>query len=201
VTDGRSDAAAGADPRPRPAYGEYATPEEQRARIQQPDLTYALDTGQDPDTVIDRTPAASAPAWVPLTPSVDRVTATRAGRRRVDLIVAAVLLGYGLVNVVVTILQLRDFSVFADQFFRLAGISGSFTNIAAGQLWGTIGAVVLGAGWLITAGVAFLVGRRGHLVWWIPLVGAAIFLTLYVSCLMVALYGDPAVMEFFTSAG
>ncbi len=29
----------GPDERPRPQYGEYATPEEQRARIQQPDAT------------------------------------------------------------------------------------------------------------------------------------------------------------------
>ena len=34
------------DERPRPQYGEYATPEEQRARIQQPDATWALETGQ-----------------------------------------------------------------------------------------------------------------------------------------------------------
>ncbi len=32
--------------RPRPQYGEYATPEEQRARIQHPDVTWALETGQ-----------------------------------------------------------------------------------------------------------------------------------------------------------
>ena len=29
--------------RPRPQYGEYATPEEQRARIKQPDTTWALE--------------------------------------------------------------------------------------------------------------------------------------------------------------
>ena len=33
------------DPRPRPQYGEYASPEEQRARIAKPDVTDALSTG------------------------------------------------------------------------------------------------------------------------------------------------------------
>ena len=47
------------DARPRPQYGEYATPEEQRARIQRPETTGALETGQDPRRrLVDPAPPA-----------------------------------------------------------------------------------------------------------------------------------------------
>ena len=66
------------DERPRPQYGEYATPEEQRARIQQPDATWALETGQAVDGAqVHAAPADAAPVDpVPaMTPArgVDRV--------------------------------------------------------------------------------------------------------------------------------
>ena len=52
----------------RPQYGEYATPEEQRARIQQPDTTWLLETGQDPDA-LHGAPAPAAPSTI--APSAD----------------------------------------------------------------------------------------------------------------------------------
>lgn len=182
-------------PRPRPAYGEYATPEEQRARIQKPDLTYALDTGQDPDRVAIPSAAAQAPApdWVPLPPHVGAASASRAGRRRIDLVVALVLLAYGLVQVVFTIIQTSDFPAFAQQFMTVAGIGGEFTNVADGTVWSRIGAISFAAGWLLTALTVFLRARRGRLVWWVPLVGAAVSFIALTVCLMIPLMNDPAI--------
>ncbi|WP_375383807.1 DUF6264 family protein [uncultured Microbacterium sp.] len=184
--------------RPRPAYGEYATPEEQRARIQQPDLTYALETGQDPERVksapgAPAEPHAPAPDWVPLPPNVDAAAASRAGRRRIDLTVAMVLLGYGLVQVILTSIQTLNFSAFAQQFMTLAGISGDFTNVDQGRTWGWIGAIAFSVGWILTAMIVFLRARRGRTVWWVPLVGAAISFILLTVCLMVPLLSDPAI--------
>ena len=39
----------GPDGRPRPRFGEYASAEEQRARITQPDVTDALSAGVAPE--------------------------------------------------------------------------------------------------------------------------------------------------------
>lgn len=191
------------NPRPRPAYGEYATPEEQRARIQQPDLTYALETGQDPDRVAyPLTPEhAPAPAWVPLPPHIDAAASSKAGRRRVDLVVALVLLAYGLVQVVLTAIQTADFPSFAQQFMSVTGISGEFTNVAQGLLWGRIGAIAFAAGWLLTALTVFLRARRGRWVWWVPVVGAAVSFIVLTTCLLIPLMNDPAIAGSLLRAG
>lgn len=180
--------------RPRPAYGEYATAEEQRARIRQPDATYALETGQS----IEPSAPSAAPAWTPPERVVD--PAVRAGRRRFDVTAAWVLLGYGLVNVVLTILRLRDYAAVVQESLTLAGITATFTNIAGGQLWATIGSILLALGWLLTALWVLRRGRRGGLVWWIPLVGAAVSFVVLTVCLMVPLMTDPAIVSAITGA-
>ncbi|KAA9110141.1 DUF6264 family protein [Microbacterium rhizomatis] len=202
----RPDAAPSGSARPRPEYGEYATPEEQRARIQQPDLTYALETGQDPERVELRPhptgdPHAPAPAWVPLPPNIDAAAASRAGRRRIDVIVAMVLLGYGLVQVVLTSIQSVNFSAFAQQFMTLAGISGDFTNLDQGRTWGLIGAIAFSVGWILTALVVFVRARHGRTVWWVPVVGAAISFIVLTTCLMVPLLNDPAITSSLLKTG
>nr|WP_315268201.1 DUF6264 family protein [Microbacterium lemovicicum] len=177
------------DARPQPLYGQYATPEEQRARIAQPDATYALETGQAPEPAEPARPASSTAA--PVAP------ATVAARRRVDMIVTLVLLGYGLVNVVVTAVQLSDFPAFAQEFMRVAGIDGSFTNDAQGQLWSTIGAIAYAAVYLAVVLVVVLLFRRGRRTWWVPLTGAVLAFVLLTVCLTSALIGDPAIMGYF----
>lgn len=184
------------DPRPRPQYGEYATPEEQRARIRQPDATWALDNGQDPAAHAAggiRPPSSVAPAP---SSAPAAVGAPVAARRRVDRVVASVLLGYGLVNVVLTILSLSDFSAFADEFFRTAGIDGTFTNLAAGRGWAAAASILLGLGWLAATLLTWRVARRGALVWWIPIVGAVLSWLLFTACIMVPLMSDPAVTAY-----
>ena len=191
--------------RPRPQYGEYATPEEQRARIQNPDASYALETGQAPDLVASgavgqgTSRPTPAPEWIPLPPHIDAAAETRPGRRRIDLIVALALLGYGLVNVVLTIFQIMDFPAFAQQFMDISGIDGEFTNLAAGRLWGSIGAVVFAVGWLVTALFVYLRARRGKRVWWIPVVGAAVTFVIFTICVTVPLMGDPVIFSFFST--
>ncbi|WP_200948623.1 DUF6264 family protein [Microbacterium sp. Root61] len=195
------------EPRPRPQYGEYATPEEQRARIQYPDASYAIETGQAPDPVARAAAAeqlaagrpSPAPDWIPLPPHVDAAAKTNPGRRRVDLIIALALLGYGLVNVILTIVQILDFPAFAQQFMSISGIDGEFTNTAAGQLWGGIAAVVFAVGWLVTALFVYLRARRGKRVWWIPIVGAAVTFILFTVCVTVPLMGDPVIFSFFST--
>ena len=189
MTDGSSP-----DPRPRPQYGEYATPEEQRARIQHPDATWSLETGQAPESTgseptekhgwpIDTTPAP------PMAPP-----------RATDRIVTFALLIVGAFNVVFSAISYFNLASLADQAMSILGIPGEFTNLEAAQLWGPIAAAVLIVGYLLTAFFAWRAVRAGRLSWWIPLVGAIVtYIAVYI-CLAVPLLGDPAFVQFATTS-
>ncbi|WP_345803162.1 DUF6264 family protein [Microbacterium sp. AZCO] len=181
--------------RPRPAYGEYATPEEQRARIQQPDATWAIETGQAPSETGATTPApAPAPAWGPPPPSPRAM-------RNTDRTVTLILLVVGAFNVAVTAFSYFDLASLADQAMKILGIPGEFTNTEAAALWGPIAAGVLIIGYLLTAFLSWLSLRAHRVSWWIPLVGAVVtYIGVYV-CLSVPLLGDPAFTDFVTTRG
>lgn len=120
---------------------------------------------------------------------------TRAAQptRRADRAITLVLLAYGLVTVISAVAQLWHFAEFADTWMRIAGIDGEFTNTAQGDLWGRIGAALLVLGWVVTALVSWRMLLRGRISWWIPLVGAIVTYTALTACLMVPLFGDPAI--------
>ncbi len=170
-------------PPPRPQYGEYASKEEQLSRIQDPEARASLLTPPE---------AASAPPAAPPT--------TPQGRRRpVDRIVTFGLLAYGVVSVFLTVPQMLDFGTFADQWMEMAGISGEFTNYEQGTFWGRIAALVLVAGFALTAWWAVRCLRRGAVSWWVPVVGAAATILVASVLLLPPLLSDPAVQGFFIS--
>ncbi len=177
------------DPRPRPQYGEYATPEEQRARIAQPDAALIY----EPAPVHDVAPAAE-PA--PASPAAGTVAASVQPRSRaIDRIVTFALLAYGLVNVVSSFPALIDFSAYADTMFRILGVDAALSDPAAGRPWGIASAIVLAVGWLVTAAVSWVRVRRGRISWWIPLVGGVVFTFASAMLMLVPLMNDPAVWE------
>ena len=189
--------------RGQPQYGEYATPEEQRAAIREPA------PGGAP--VVAGAPAAPTRRDAPADPHrpahahggsaghpLSRPTTTAARPpRRADRIITLLLLVYGLITVASAIPQLWHFAEFADAWMTLAGIDGTFTNIAQGELWGRIGVAVFVIGWLVTAGLSGLALSRGRLGWWIPMVGAIVSFIVVSVCLTVPLLGDPAIMAHF----
>lgn len=180
-----------ADHRSRPQYGEYATPEEQRARIAQPDATGALAAGVHPTAdaapLAPAVPAAHAPRTAP---------APVTGWRLADRFVTLGLLAYGLFNVIFTAPRLFDFAGFANEYLALLGVDASFSNVDAARVWGPIAGVVYVAGWVGTALLAWWRLRRGGVAFWIPLVGAVVTILLVAACLTVPLSGDPAFVEF-----
>lgn len=183
-------------PRPAPHYGEYATPEQQRAAIRepaQPQASAGVPSAPAPQPFPQ---AQSAPQPHPRT--VTHAT-TRAARpsRRADRIVTFALLAYGLVTVVSAVPQLWHFAAFAQTWMGLAGIDETFTNTAQGDLWGRIGAGVFVVGWLLTAWLSWRALSRGRLSWWIPLVGAIAAFIVVTVCLTVPLLGDPAIAAHF----
>lgn len=166
------------DPRPRPQYGEYATPEQQRALMGEP-VPAPLAA---PDVSQLMTPTGSV--------------AVPARSRNVDRVITILLLLYGVFTVATLIPELWHFQVFAQLWMKLMQAPGEFTNIAGGNLWGRIAAVVAGVGWALTALLAWNRMSRKKIAWWIPLVGGAITMILISVCAAVALLGDPAILDF-----
>jgi hypothetical protein len=179
----------GPDGRPRPRYGEYATPEEQRARIAQPEVTEALSGGDSP------APAAPAVMRSPA-PSQSRpgaaaaTTATRGSM--LDRIATVALLAYGLFIVITSIPSVADYNSFAATFFETLGSDATLADPSAGRGWGLASALVLGVGWLVTALLSWLNLRAQRISFWIPLVGGVVFTMVASALLIVPLTMDPA---------
>ncbi|MFF0909919.1 DUF6264 family protein [Microbacterium sp. HMH0099] len=178
------------DPRPRPQYGEYATPEEQQARIQRPEVTEALEAGQAPQP---EKPAPVASAASPAAPL---------GRgARIDRGVTFGLLIYGLITVITTIPQLLDFPTTAETLAeRMGATDTSFTNLGAGFVLGAVAAAIYGIGWLATAALTWRRLKRGRISFWVPLAGFAVTTFLASIVIMFALLGDPGFIASLSGA-
>lgn len=180
--------------RPRPQYGEYASPEEQRARIRQPEVSWALETGRP--VPVDTAGAVPAPAPA----SAPTAGAATPRPRAIDRIVTFALLAYGLLNVISAFPSLVDFVAYADTMFDLLGIDATLTDPAAGKPWGIAAALVLAFGWVLTALLSWASLRRGRLSWWIPLVGGIVFTFASATLVLIPLTNDPAVWDALVSS-
>lgn len=162
----------------RPQYGEMATVEEQRRAAGLPPIT-------------DVSPVEVAPASEP-----DAAREPSVRSRPVDRFVTIALLAYGLINVVMTGLSYLDFSTTMNEMMSVLGVDGEFTNFAQGKLWGTIAAIVLAAGWSLTAFLSIRRLRTGKASWWVPLAGAAVTLLVASICAATPLMNDPVFIDF-----
>ncbi|MFE5407991.1 DUF6264 family protein [Microbacterium sp. NPDC056569] len=180
-----SDAAdAGRDPRarPRPQYGEYATPEEQRSRIQQP-APWQLEPVAPimTDVPADGIPAAPAVA--------------EKRQHPVDRIVTFALLAYGLVNVITSVPAFLDYGAYAETMLGVMGVDVEISDPSAGRAWAIAAVVVLAIGWCATAALSVWNMRRSRVTWWIPLVGGIVFSLTAGALMVVPLMNDPAVWQ------
>lgn len=170
--------------RPRPQYGEYATPEEQRAHIRQPDVTRSLETGGMPP---HEEPVPAAPS------SVRRP-------RLADRIATIALLVYGVFSVVTVLPSLLDYVAYSDTLLNALGVDATLADPSAARPWGFAAAIVLGLGWLATAYVSWLSLKARRLTWWIPLVGGLVFNALAAILMLVPILNDPAVWAALQSS-
>ncbi|WP_396668045.1 DUF6264 family protein [Microbacterium sp. R86528] len=181
------------DPRPRPQYGEYATVEEQQARIRQPDITQALDTG----VVADVPEGQLSPDVVPAeTPLAGNSGARREVRRRpFDRAATIGLLVYGLITVVTSFTELVEYNPYAEQMLSMMGVDTDLAATIVGQSWGIAAALVLVFGWFVTAVLSWMSMSRGRISWWIPLVGAFVFTGVSALLMLVPLMNTPGVWQ------
>lgn len=167
----------GPDGRVRPKYGEYATPEEQRARIRQPDAV-----------------VLPAPATPPVAPIVSPGAASRRGRPRTwDRVLTVALLCYGLFTVFSSIPTATNYASFASTFLEIFGVTQSLADPSVGAAWGLAAALVLGIGWIAAFGLSWLSLRAGRVTFWIPLVVGIVCNVASSILLMVPLMTDQAV--------
>lgn len=170
------------DPRPRPQFGEYATPEQQRAARGLPEEPVA------------------PPA--PVVPEVSDAASAPVKANRFDRFVTFALLVYGLITVFTSGSSYLDVAPLMNQAMGMVGIDGEFTNFAAGRTWGLIAALVLATGWTLTAVLSVRRLRTGKLTWWVPVVGGVATTFLASICLVVPMMGDPAFLGYIQqSAG
>lgn len=170
----------------RPQYGEYATPEEQRARAGLPPI------GADA--------AASAPVIAPPTaPAVPADVAASAepvGARTpagpLNRLMTIMLLALGLINVLTSIPGFVDLASTLNLSLQMLGIEGEFSNFAAARTWGVVSVLVMLVGYLATAWFSFRLLKRGRAAWWVPLVGAVVTMLVVSICVSVPMIGDPA---------
>ena len=174
--------------RPRPAYGEYATPEEQRARMGLPDPVALPEAAPVVPVVVEPVPLAAQPT-LPARPA----------RPPADRVITLILLAVGAVNVLFSAPGLFSAGSAFARTYETAGIPGEFTNTQSADTWGAIAGVVLIASYLITALAAWRRLRAGRISWWIPVVGAVVCYAIVLVCLMVPVAGDPAFQEYVRS--
>lgn len=174
----------------RPRYGEYATPEQQRARIEQ--------SGGEVPPVAPAVPPMPLPTASGPVPTERPTTTTARRSRTADRVITIALLVYGLFTVLTTVPQLLDFSGFIDTWTEMAGIDEEFTNYEQGMFWARTSAFVFAGGWILTAVLSWLSLSRGRVSWWIPLVGAIVTFIIVSIMMAVPLASDPAIIQHFS---
>lgn len=178
----------GPDARPRPRYGEYASAEEQRAHIRQPDAS----------PVPVAVPAAT-PAPVPLheawsaQPPAPAASVAPPRRRTADRIVTLVLLAYGLLTVVTALPALVEYVGYAGTVLSALGVDATLSDPQGARAWGLAAGIALAVGWIGTAALSIVSLRAGRLTWWIPLVGGVVFNLVSAIFMLVPLLSDPAI--------
>lgn len=167
------------DPRPRPQYGEYATPEEVAALrgTPAPPAVPAPPAGQPP--------AAPAPGVAPGSgrPAVS-------GARRFDRPVTIALLAFGVINLVQYAAPLLDFANTLD----VAMAQTPYGSIDFGEPARVGGLVILGVMSALVVGSTALAAallRRGRIAFWVPLTAGVLVVVSWVIVLTVVVLQTP----------
>lgn len=172
--------------RPRPQFGELATPEEQRAAIAVP----ADVAAPEPVPVVEKGKHAAAPE------SLAQQTQTADGvvRPPLDRFASWVLLGLGLFNILTTSSALIDLPAAITQFFAADDLD-PYGPVGLGRALG-IGALIVNAGlWILTLVIVQRRVNAGRISWWIPLVAGVVANVVLLVCVGAAMMIDPSVFQ------
>jgi Family of unknown function (DUF6264) len=182
------------DERPRPQYGEYATPEQQAHAMGKrpiPPLRHLPEMPPPPDPakrVVDPTRLPDSTQRVPdptnrvLDPTQGIGSEPRVVGHPVDRIFTIVLLGLGLFQLLDSIQGYLDFRVALNQLATEFGLSYAAPAAAAqAGYWILASNVVL---LVLTAVVAIRFVRRSRIAFYVPLIGYVLFEIVMVTIVM-----------------
>jgi hypothetical protein len=179
--------------RPRPRYGEYATPQAQAEAMGLPAPAHTAPgvTHQSAPT----RPGHPAAARRDLRPDD---LAHR--REQTNLIVTVTLLALGLVNVGMSVGSYANLGSTIQTVYDRLGY-GTYTSDDLAASLGVVAIAVSVVVWLATAAVSALLIRKHRLSWWVPLVGATLLFVAIAVIMTVAVVSDPAFMTYLDTMG
>lgn len=194
--------------RPRPQYGEYATPEEQRAAIKAPETNphYAPPEPAEPVVPTQQPDAGWRPPVAPSHPPYpaeqrDVPDVSPFMRHPFDRFATIALLVIGLYNVISAFAGRSQMASAIDDAYRSMGLTGDY---AATSLTSTVGDVIAVASlvlWIAAALLSALFIARGRVAFWIPLAaGVLASLVSGVSYLVLFLH-DPTFVQYMHQLG
>jgi hypothetical protein len=191
--------------RPRPRYGEYATPEEQRAAVKSPEKNPHY-VQPEPEPSVMPPAQLRTDAGHPSAPSEadDRQAASSPPavlRHPLDRVVTVALLVLGLYNVVTTIMERGTAADQIDAVYHSMGLTGDYAVTA---LTGTvIDAVAIGylALWVAAAGLSTWAILRARIAFWIPLVAGVVASLVSGAGYLILFLHDPTFLAYVQQVG
>lgn len=165
--------------RPRPQFGEYATPEEQRKAIKVP-----LDDAESIPVESQVSPTSHISVQTPARPAPSG-----------DRFATILLLGIGLVTILLSMSALVDLPDAIKSAFAQLEV-GEFTSASLATAMGWTAIAVEVVLWGLALWLSLRALNRGKTAWWIPLVFGVIANVAVFACVAIAMAGDPAFSEY-----
>ena len=172
--------------RPRPQFGEYATPEEQKKAIKVP-----LDDTESMPVESHESPTSHISVQGP---QKAHDPAKRSGG---DRIATMILLGIGLMTILLSTSALADLPRAIDMAFAQLGLEG-YTSDGLGSALGWTALIISVGLWVVALWLSLRTLRGGRIAWWIPVVFGVLANIAVFACVAFAMTGDPAFSEYVT---
>jgi hypothetical protein len=189
------------DLRPRPEYGEYATPEEQAEAMGIPLGELSPDAPTPPPGTVVPTTNLAPPRpedAVPLPPPTGVRAPAAPTQRRWDSTLSLTLVFFGVYLVGSTFLSLRDLGQSMRQSADELGY-GDFTSIDLANTLGFWLSIIHPVILVITIGITIVRLRRGKLAFFVPIIGGALAGVLFFVAVLILFFSDPALAAYLQS--
>ena len=196
------------DTRPRPEYGEYASPAQQAEAmgISEAELAAVTAPKPAPGKPADEVEGKIEPATgllppprpedaIPLPPPPAPAAAKN---RRWDRAATYAMLFVGIYWLVVFTASFRDLGTAMEQTTKMLDL-GEFTSFALADSFGFWLSIIVPVVYVVTAGIAIVRVRAGKLAFFVPLIGAGVGGVITLVFFTILMYSDPALSAAFQS--
>ncbi|WP_349897438.1 DUF6264 family protein [Parafrigoribacterium soli] len=177
------------DSRPRPQYGEYATPEEQ-AR--------AMGTHRSAPAVQAAAPSGPSLAQASAARDVHPSTAQQVRSSR-DLVMTVTLLAIGLVWVLLSIPGAANLPDTLNRTYELQGYTGGYGPVALASMLGLLMNISSIVVWGISCAVSVTLLRRHRRAAYVPIIGAVVAGAIALALTLVAMLSDPGLVAYINT--